>query len=162
MHIVITELIPHEISKLSPRNKENDLVYMTSGFEFRSSLKFDAANEKDVVDDCFFTVSNSESVKDQNPSHETAICELQFLFSPENSDLDFSCYTPFFLDSGSQFSEKSTNGSLPSLTFLLGFKEQFTRSTFPLDPKFALGAKDECQLNPTVITLLKLLMIFSG
>ena len=156
--ISCVELIPHKVSKLSSENKENDLVSVTSGFEFCSTSKVDTAineNVNDVVD-ANFTVSNSESVVDQNlksfnglssahlacdeqfsleevgcdysSSHETAFSELQSDFFPETSDLDFSDYTPsLFLDSGSQFSEKSTNDSPTSVTYslFLEFKQQF-------------------------------------
>ncbi|XVF43444.1 hypothetical protein PTKIN_Ptkin02bG0040500 [Pterospermum kingtungense] len=186
--ISCVELIPHEISQLSSENKENDLVSVSSGFEFCSTnFKFDGTaikeNEKDDVVDANFTVSNSESVVDQNPnsfcgldssqylacdeqfsleevvsdyssSHETAFSELQSDFFPETSDLEFSDYTPsIFLDSGSQFSEKSNNDSPTSLTYslFLEFKEEFSRSTSPLDPKSVLHAEDEHQLNPTLV-----------
>ncbi|XWS69486.1 hypothetical protein CRYUN_Cryun04dG0182900 [Craigia yunnanensis] len=179
--ISFVKLIPHEISKLSSENEENDLVSVNSGFEFCSNSKFDTAIKEKVndVDDANFTISNSESVVDQNPksfygldfsylacdeqfsleevdyssSHETAFYELQSDFFPETSDLDFSDYTPLFLDSGSQFSEKSTNESPTSFTYslFLEFKQQFSRSTSPLDPKFASRAEDERQLNPTLV-----------
>nr|KJB50434.1 hypothetical protein B456_008G170700 [Gossypium raimondii] len=179
------ELIPHEISKLSSENKENDLVSVTSGFEYSSTSNLDAAikeNVKDVVD-ANFTVSNSESVVDQKPksfsgldsshlacneqfsleevvlvsdyssSHETVFSELQSDFFPETSDLDFSDYTPLLsFDSGSQFSEKSTNDSPTSATYslFLEFKQQFSRSSSHLDPKFTSHAEDERQLNSTL------------
>ncbi|XVE74545.1 hypothetical protein DITRI_Ditri12bG0025500 [Diplodiscus trichospermus] len=148
--ISCVKLIPREISKLSSENKENDLVSETSDFEFCSTSKYDTAITEDVNDvvDANFTVSNSDSVIDQNPksfygldsshlacdeqfsleevvsdyssSHETAFSEQQSDFFRGTSDLDFSDYTPsLFTDSGSQFSEKSTNGSPPSLTYSL-------------------------------------------
>ncbi|XP_021293093.1 cyclin-SDS isoform X2 [Herrania umbratica] len=184
--ISCVELIPHETTKLLSEKKENDLVSVTSGFEFCSTSKFGTAlfkeNLNDVVDSNF-TVSNSESVVDQkqksfsgldssqlacdeqfsfekvvsddSSSHETAFSGLQSGFFPETSDLDLSDYTPsLFFDSGSQFSEKSSNDSPTSLTYslFLEFKEQFSRSTSPLDPKFASRVEDERQLNHTLVT----------
>ncbi|KAE8667699.1 Cyclin-SDS-like [Hibiscus syriacus] len=178
------EVIPDEISKLSSGFKENDLVSLTSGFEFCSTSNFDTAvedNENDVVD-ANFTVSNSKFVEDKNPksvsgldssqlvcdeqlsleevvsdyssSHRTLFSELQSIIFPESSDLDFSDYTPLLYDSGSQFSDqKSTDESPTSLTYslFLDFKQQFSRSTSPLDPKFASSAEDERQLYPTLV-----------
>ncbi|KAE8662629.1 Cyclin-SDS-like [Hibiscus syriacus] len=156
------EVIHDEISKLSSKFKENDLVSSTSGFEFCSTSNFDTAvedNENDVVD-ANFTVSNSkflsleEVVSDYSSSHRTLFSELQSIIFPESSDLDFSDYTPLLYDSGSQFSDqKSTDESPTSLTYslFLDFKQQFSRSTSPLDPKFASSAVDECQLYPTLV-----------
>ncbi|GMJ13385.1 SOLO DANCERS [Hibiscus trionum] len=181
--ISCVEVIPDEISKLSPEFKENDFVSLTSDFEFCSTSNFDTAvedNENDVVD-ANFTVSNSEFVEDKNlksvsgldsshlvcdeqlsleevvsesSSHRTVFSELQSIFFPESSDLDFSDYTPLLNDSGSQFSDqKSTDDSPTSLTysFFLDFKQQFSRSTSSLYPKFASRADDERQLYPTLV-----------
>ncbi|KAK6242477.1 Cyclin [Theobroma cacao] len=184
--ISCVELIPHETTKLLSEKKENDLVSVTSGFEFCSTSKLGTASFKENINDVVdanFTVSNSESVVDQKPksfsgldssqlacdeqfslekvvseyssSHETAFSELQSDFFPETSDLDLSDYTPsLFFDSGSQFSEKSTNDSPTSLTYslFLECKQQFSRSTSPLDPKFASRVEDERHLNHTMVT----------
>ncbi|KAE8716129.1 hypothetical protein F3Y22_tig00110156pilonHSYRG00437 [Hibiscus syriacus] len=52
------ELIPHGISKLSSDNKENDLVSVTSGFEYSSTSKIDSTTKENVkaVVDANFTV----------------------------------------------------------------------------------------------------------
>ncbi|KAL4279537.1 hypothetical protein GQ457_03G011050 [Hibiscus cannabinus] len=178
------DVIPDEISKFSSEFKENEFISLTSDFEFCSTSNFDTAvedNENDVVD-ANFTVSNSEFVEDKNPknvsgldfshlvcdeqlsleevvsdnssSHRTVFSELQSIFFPESSDLDFSDYSPLLNDSGSQFSDqKSTDDSPTSLTYslFLDFKQQFSRSTSPLDPKFASRADDERQLHPTLV-----------
>ncbi|XP_022775720.1 cyclin-SDS [Durio zibethinus] len=181
--ISCVEPTPHEISKLSSENKENDVISVTSGYDYCSTSKFDTATKENVNDvvDANFTVSNSESIVDQKPkssgldsphlacdekfsleevvsdyssSHETVFTELQPDIFPETSDLDFSDYTSsLFYDSGSQFSEKSTNDSPTSFTYshFLEFKQQFSRSTSPLDPEFASRAEDERQLNPAVV-----------
>ncbi|GMI99818.1 SOLO DANCERS [Hibiscus trionum] len=179
------ELIPHGISELSSENKENDLVSLTSGFEYSSTSKFDAAIKENVkgVVDANFTVSNSESVVEQKPksfsgldsshlacneqfsleeivllsdcssSQKTVFSELQSDFFPETSDLDFSDYTPSLsYDSGSQFSEKS-NDSPTSVAYslFLEFKQQFSRSSFHLDPKLASRAENEHQINSKLV-----------
>ncbi|KAE8730051.1 Cyclin-SDS [Hibiscus syriacus] len=110
------EVIPDEISKLSSGFKENDLVSLTSGFEFCSTSNFETAvedNENDVVN-ANFTVSNSKFVEDKNPksvsdldsphlfcdeqfpseevvsdyssSHRTLFSELQSINFPENEE----------------------------------------------------------------------------
>lgn len=128
--------------------KENNLVLLTSGFEFCSTSNFDTAiegNANNVVD-ANFTVSNSETVEDKNlksvssldasdlpcneqlsleevvpddtSSHQTMFSELQSIF-PKISNLDFSNYTLLY-DSGSQFfDQKSTYDCPTSSTFSL-------------------------------------------
>ncbi|XP_040939038.1 cyclin-SDS isoform X1 [Gossypium hirsutum] len=100
-----------------------------------------------------FSLEEVVLVSDYSSSHETVFSELQSDFFPETSDLDFSDYTPLLsYDSGSQFSEKSTNESPTSATYslFLEFKQQFSRSSSHLDPKFTSHAEDERQLNSTL------------
>ncbi|XP_021293094.1 cyclin-SDS isoform X3 [Herrania umbratica] len=137
--ISCVELIPHETTKLLSEKKENDLVSVTSGFEFCSTSKFGTAlfkeNLNDVVDSNF-TVSNSESVVDQKQKSFSGLdssqlaCDEQFSFEKVVSDDSSSHETAF---SGLQ-------------------SEQFSRSTSPLDPKFASRVEDERQLNHTLVT----------
>ncbi|XP_065857000.1 cyclin-SDS [Euphorbia lathyris] len=88
------------------------------------------------------------AVSEHSSSHGTAFSELQSeLFVDCSSELEFSDYTPsIFLDSGSEFSVKSADDSPPSRTysFLLEFRQQFSRSSVPLDSKRSLFAEAEC------------------
>lgn len=121
-----------------------------------------------------FTVSNSESTIDQRPepemsfgidselactenfcddsysdcssTQETAYSELQSDIFLENSELDFSDYSPsIFVDSGSEFSERSEGDSTPSLTFslLLRYREHFLRSTSAKDTELVSSLNEE-------------------
>ncbi|XP_021909788.1 cyclin-SDS [Carica papaya] len=79
--------------------------------------------------------------------------ELQDIFQ-ENSDLDFSEYTPsIFYDSGSEFSQKSYSDSPPSMTYslLLEFREQFSRSTTPLDVAIPSNLEENYPNQPTLV-----------
>lgn len=80
-----------------------------------------------------------ENTSQYSSSHENAFSEQQFDVFPENSDLGFSDYTPsIFFDSGSEFSERSTDdNSTPSLTYSLfhEFSKQFSRSSVPQDSR---------------------------
>ncbi|PRQ41018.1 putative cyclin [Rosa chinensis] len=105
-----------------------------------------------------FAVSNSESTIEQRPQSfgldSDFACTEQFCYDDgseysssqtlsdfqsdpfqENSEIEFSDYTPsFFTDSGSQFSQGSV-GDSPSPTFalLLKYREKFSRSVTALD-----------------------------
>ncbi|CAN1297323.1 SDS [Linum perenne] len=102
------------------------------------------------VDDelvCLEHFSCDEVVSDYSSSNDTAFSELQSdMFLDSFSDLDFSSdYTPsIFLDSGSQFSQKSDSDSSPSPTYscLLEFRRQFCRSSASLP--FRTSVETEC------------------
>ncbi|KAM5566939.1 cyclin-SDS [Rosa sericea] len=105
-----------------------------------------------------FAVSNSESTIEQRPQSfgldSDFACTEQFCYDDgseysssqtlsdfqsdpyqENSEVEFSDYTPsFFTDSGSQFSQGSV-GDSPSPTFalLIKYREEFSRSVTALD-----------------------------
>lgn len=142
------------------------------------TLEFSDIPEHDAVDSNF-AISNSESIVEQKPrsskfdsdlacteqlsyddvseyssSHENALSELQYDIFPENSDLGFSDYTPsIFIESGSEFSEQSMDGtSTPSLTYslFLEYNKQFSRSTVPLDARKCSLDQEETQNLSTV------------
>ncbi|KAH7516243.1 hypothetical protein FEM48_Zijuj10G0114500 [Ziziphus jujuba var. spinosa] len=125
------------------------------------------------------TVSNSESTIEQKPesfgfdselacteqfsyedeyvyssSHGTEYSEFQSEIFLENSDLYFSEYTPsLFLDSQSEFSEKSVGDSTSSPTFslLLQYREEFSRSTYALDFEVGSSIEDEPKCQSTFV-----------
>ncbi|KAG6650603.1 cyclin-SDS isoform X2 [Carya illinoinensis] len=124
------------------------------------ALEFDLSEISGNLLDANFMIPNSESTVDQkqmnlrfdsdlacteqfsyedmseySSSHETAFSDLQSEFFLENSEQEFSDYTLSSLDSGSQFSERSEEDSTSSHTFslLLQYREEFSRSTTPLD-----------------------------
>ncbi|KDP38151.1 hypothetical protein JCGZ_04794 [Jatropha curcas] len=95
---------------------------------------------------CAEHFSYDGAVAEYSSSHEVAISELHSeLFLESSSDLDFSDYTPsIFLDSGSEFSEKSDDFP-PSRTYLLllEFRQQFSRSSVPLDMRMTSFSEAE-------------------
>lgn len=124
--------------------------------------------------DKYLTVSNSASTIEQKPAESfgydaelacteqfssgdnyiyssslgTDFSDLQSEVFLENSELDFSEYTPsVFLDSQSQFSERSVGDSTPSPTFslLLHYRDQFSRSTSALDIAPTVTKEPKCQ-----------------
>lgn len=125
-----------------------------------------------------FTVSNSESTIEQklesfgfdpdlacteqfssedyfvySSSHGTDFSDLQSEIFLENSDLDFSEYTPsIFLDFQSEFSERSVEDSTPSPTYslLLHYRDEFSRSTSALNMDVASSVKEEAKCQSTV------------
>ena len=135
------------------------------------ALEFELSEISGNFFDANFTVSNSEStidqkqkslefdsdlacteqfsyddVSDYSSSHETTFSDLQSELFLENSDIEFSDYTPsIFFDSGSEFSERSEGDSSPSLTFSLlhHFREEFSRSTTPLGSGIASRLENE-------------------
>nr|QYW07146.1 cyclin-SDS [Dimocarpus longan] len=95
------------------------------------SIKFDS----DLV--CSEQLSyDDEQVSEYSSSRENVFSQLALL---EDSDIDFSDYTPsIFLESGSEFSERSIDDSIPpsrTHSLLIEFRQQFSRSTFSLDSK---------------------------
>ncbi|KAF2305676.1 hypothetical protein GH714_007461 [Hevea brasiliensis] len=94
-----------------------------------------AALETDLA--CAENISYDDIIMECSSSHETAFSELQSEIFPESSsEIEFSDYTQsIFLDSGNEFSEKSIDDSPPSRTYslLLDFRQQFSRSSVPLD-----------------------------
>ncbi|KAJ9135687.1 hypothetical protein P3X46_032840 [Hevea brasiliensis] len=94
-----------------------------------------AALETDLA--CAENISYDDIIMECSSSHETAFSELQSEIFPESSsEIEFSDYTQsIFLDSGNEFSEKSIDDSPPSHTYslLLDFRQQFSRSSVPLD-----------------------------
>ncbi|KAL5763060.1 hypothetical protein ACOSP7_019324 [Xanthoceras sorbifolium] len=97
------------------------------------NIKFDS----DLV--CSEQLSYDDDGSEYSSSHENVLSQRQYVTSPEDSDLDFSDYTPsIFFDSGSEFSERSIDdSSLPSRTqsLLVEFRQQFSRSSVSLDSK---------------------------
>ncbi|CAI9096804.1 OLC1v1033023C1 [Oldenlandia corymbosa var. corymbosa] len=96
------------------------------------------SRKENVQFDFDFTCSENltSEIGCDNYSHSSAYSELQSELFGDSSELDFSDYTPsIWNDSGSQFSEGSTNGESPSPTFqlFLQFSQEFCRSTFALD-----------------------------
>ncbi|KAF5750084.1 cyclin-SDS [Tripterygium wilfordii] len=76
-------------------------------------------------------------------SYVSVFSELQSDVFPENSDFDFSDYSPsIFLDSGSEF---SVSDSAPSITYnlFIEYSKQFTRSITPLDTKKSTAPLDQ-------------------
>jgi len=99
-----------------------------------------------------------EDVSEYSSSHETAFSDLQSESFLENSDPEFSGYTPsIFFDSGSEFSEGDTT---PSHTFalLLQYRKEFSRSTIALDNAILIASRleNECYDQATVSFLLQL------
>ncbi|KAF2316687.1 hypothetical protein GH714_042028 [Hevea brasiliensis] len=111
-------------------DKENDTVSIASGAE--SCLR---VLEVDLA--CAERISYDDAATEYSSNHETAFSELQSeTFLESSSDIEFSYYTPSsFLDTGSEFSEKSIDDSPPSHTYslFLEFKQQFSRSSVALD-----------------------------
>lgn len=129
---------------------------------------------RNFLDKDLTTVSNSESTIDQRPefsfgidsdlactenlsydSHSdfssndgTAYSELQPEIFLENSDLDFSDYTPsLFIDSRSDFSERSDGDdstSSPTFSLLLKYRNEFSRSTSHHDTEIVSTVEEEC------------------
>ncbi|CAL1356162.1 unnamed protein product [Linum trigynum] len=98
---------------------------------------------------CLEQFSCDEVTSDFSSGHDTAFSELQSdAFLDSFSELDFSSdYTPsIFLDTGSQFSQKSDSESSPSPTYccLLEFRQQFCRSTAPLHTRTSAPFATEC------------------
>ncbi|CAI0383461.1 unnamed protein product [Linum tenue] len=98
---------------------------------------------------CLEQFSCDEVTSDSSSGHDTAFSELQSdAFLDSFSELDFSSdYTPsIFLDTGSQFSQKSDSESSPSPTYccLLEFRQQFCRSTAPLHTRTSAPFAIEC------------------
>jgi len=146
-------------------------------------LEFEYSEISGNLFDANFTVLNSESTIEQNQknfdlesdlacteqfsyedvseyssSHETAFSDLQSESFLENSDPEFSGYTPsIFFDSGSEFSEGDTT---PSHTFalLLQYRKEFSRSTIALDNAILIASRleNECYDQATVSFLLQL------
>lgn len=88
--------------------------------------------------DCVSDLACSEKFSDEEVSDypEDDLSEPRSEIYSQYSDLDFSDYTPsIFIDSGSEFSEKSCPDSPISHThsLFLELKEQFCRSTIPND-----------------------------
>ncbi|KAK8488654.1 hypothetical protein V6N12_041712 [Hibiscus sabdariffa] len=119
---------------------------------------FSGLDSSHLACDEHFSLEEVVLLSDCSSSQKTLFSELQSDFFPETSDLDFSDYTPSLsYDSGSQFSEKSNNDSPTSVahSLFLEFKQQFSRSSFHFDSKFASRAEDENQINYLVISPLK-------
>ena len=121
--------------------------------------------------DANITVPNSESTIDQKQKSfefdSDLACTEQFSYEDvseysssfqsenflESSDLDFSDYSPsIFFETGSEFSERSEGDSTPSRTFslLLQYREDFSRSTTPLDTKISSRLENENHHQSTV------------
>ncbi|KAK8993648.1 hypothetical protein V6N11_007875 [Hibiscus sabdariffa] len=111
---------------------------------------FSGLDSSHLACDEHFSLEEVVLLSDCSSSQKTLFSELQSDFFPETSDLDFSDYTPSLsYDSGSQFSEKSNDDSPTSVahSLFLEFKQQFSRSSFHFDSKFASRAEDERQIN---------------
>lgn len=145
---------------------ENDVVSFSSIVEESSDAKQRAelkpelsevlSNNDTVLN---FTASNSECVVEQNSrsikldsdlvcseklsyeDDESEYSSTQLSQQPfvEDSDIDFSDYTPsIFFESGSEFSERSIDDSSPpsrTQSLLMEFRQQFCRLTVPLDSR---------------------------
>ncbi|OWM70489.1 cyclin-SDS isoform X2 [Punica granatum] len=72
-----------------------------------------------------------DDVPDYSSSYVESFSDLQSEIFLDTSDYEFSGSPSLSFDSGSQFSEKSTEDSTPSYTFalLLQYREQFSRSS---------------------------------
>jgi len=87
-----------------------------------------------------------DSHSDYSSNHRTAFSELQRENFLENSDLDFSDYTPsLFLDSRSDFSERSEGDLTSSRTYtlLLQYRNEFSRSTSPQETENVSSVEEE-------------------
>lgn len=163
--------------------KENDVLSVTSGVDSCSVAKFTDEGSEETENralefeyseisgnlfDASFTVPNSESTIEQNQKsldfESDLACTEQFSYEDvseyssglflENSDLEFSDYTPsIFFNSGSEFSECSWEDSTPSHTFSLlhQYREEF--STTALDSTIASRFENKYHNQATVCFL---------
>ncbi|CAK7326838.1 unnamed protein product [Dovyalis caffra] len=101
-----------------------------------------------------------DGVSEYSSCQETAFSGMQSEIFPEKYSSDDLCfsddYTPsIFFESGSEFSEKSVSDSNPSQTYslLLQFRQQFSRSSLPLETRKSSALEVEYQENSTFATL---------
>ncbi|XP_002527530.2 cyclin-SDS isoform X1 [Ricinus communis] len=124
-------IVETELSEIS----KNEAVSVNESLVEQKSKSLES--ETDLA--CAEHFSLDDVVSDYSSSHGTAFSELQFEVFPESSSdgREFSDdYTPsIFLDSGSEFSEKSSDDAPPSRTYslLLEFRCQFLRSSVSPD-----------------------------
>jgi hypothetical protein len=145
--------------------KENDVLSITSGVDScfvakfidegteeteNRALEFEYSEISGNLFDLTFTVLNSELTIEHNQKsldfESDLACTEQFSYEDvseyssslflENSDLEFSDYTPsIFFNSGSEFFKCSWEDSTPSHTFSLlhQYREEFSRSTIAIE-----------------------------
>lgn len=107
--------------------------YADSNFTISNSGSNSGQMPKGLLFDCDLSCSeylSYDEVSDYSSSHETLFSEMQTDVLPENTELDFSDYTPsLFFESGSEFSERSEGDSTQSATFSLfvQYTRQFSR-----------------------------------
>ncbi|KAK3222155.1 hypothetical protein Dsin_009180 [Dipteronia sinensis] len=128
-----------ELSDIS-NNDAIDSNFTTSNFECIVEQKPRSIElDSDLVCSEKISYDNDVSNSEYSSSHENVLSQRQYVAFTENSDLEFSDYTPsVFSDSGSEFSERSIDDSSPpsrTQSLLVEFRQQFSRSTVTLDSK---------------------------
>ncbi|KAF3943440.1 hypothetical protein ACB098_03G084900 [Castanea mollissima] len=159
--------------KVNSEFNENEVVSVASAAKLAEEATEQVVNRASEFEfseisgnlfDVNITVPNSESTIDQKQKSfefdSDLACTEQFSYEDvseysssfqseiflESSDLEFSDYTPsIFFETGSEFSERSEGDSTPSRTFslLLQYREDFSRSTTPLDTRISPRLENE-------------------
>ncbi|XP_050234106.1 cyclin-SDS [Mercurialis annua] len=131
---------------IQPEFSKNDAVSVDESSVVDQKSKSSLGFETDLS--CAEQFSYDDVVSEYSSSHENDFSELFEVFQSSSDGYEFSDdYTPsIFFDSGSQFSEKSTDDSTQSPTYSLSleFRRQFLRSSVSLDPTGSSLMKAEC------------------
>lgn len=140
-----------------PRNEINETFTVSKSDstieQWPNSLKF----ESDLACTEQFSYENVSEYSSQ------ALSELQSTILLETSDTDCSDYTPsIFLESGSEFSEKSNDDAAPSSTFsmLLQYRRDFLNLNASPDIRTSSSIEEEKVDQSTVIRYLHASLTF--
>ncbi|XP_023512093.1 cyclin-SDS-like [Cucurbita pepo subsp. pepo] len=131
-----------------PRNEINETFTVSKSDstieQWPNSLKF----ESDLA------CTEQFSYEDVSEYSSQALSELRSTILLETSDTDCSDYTPsIFLESGSEFSEKSNDDATPSSTFsmLVQYRRDFLRSSASQDIRTGTSIEEEKVDQSTIL-----------